>query len=159
MKLGSIGLELKMKHKSIPYRHEASNTFEKLIGTLYFTVTPVPAFSSSERGQDILEQLPGPHPSNLSPGIFTTPDLSQTEPSTKKRPELLPVRDINPLKKRDELSSVLDLDATFKEPDEIVKPELFIRRAFRDIKREIRLVTSVGVRHPVRYIRDRRQMI
>jgi hypothetical protein len=155
MKLASIGLELKMKHKSIPRRHEANNIFENLIGTLYFTVTPVPAFSSSGRGQNTLEHLPGRYPSNISPGIFS---FSQTEPTSKKSPGLFPV-DINPLKISDELFSVLDLDATFKEPDEIVKPELFIRRAFRDIKREIRLVTSVGVRHPVRYIRDRRQMI
>ncbi|KAG2122678.1 hypothetical protein BD769DRAFT_966174 [Suillus cothurnatus] len=147
-------LQLEMKHK---YTNWDPN-HEGPIGTLYCTITPAPAFSSSERGQNILEQLPGPHPSNLSPGIFTIPDLSQTEPSTKKSPGLFPVWDVNPLKRRDESSSVLDLDLTFKEPDDIVKPELFIRRVFRDLKREIRLVTSVGVRHPARYIRDRRQM-
>jgi hypothetical protein len=154
MKVGNIGLQLEMKHKHTNW--DPNN--EGRIGTLCCTITPAPAFSSSERGRNILEQLPGRHPSNLSPEIFTTPDLSQTEPTTKKRPGSLPVCKFNPLRKSDELSSVLDLNLTFKEPDEIVKPELFFCRAFRGLKREIRLVTSVGVRHPVRYIRDRRQM-
>ncbi|KAG1825140.1 hypothetical protein DFJ58DRAFT_378494 [Suillus subalutaceus] len=61
-------LELKMKHKPTDCGPVAGNC----IGTLGLTVTPAPAFSSSERGKNILEQFPRPHSSNQSPGIFTT---------------------------------------------------------------------------------------
>jgi hypothetical protein len=177
MKMGSIGIKLDMKHRSprveIP---------EHRIGSLCLTIAPAPAFSSSEREQNILEQFPKPHLSNLSPGIFTIPDIdfSQTEPpesSTttdlspiKKKPGLHPYQATNSPKRnggiglqapksQPNLFSVLDLNLTFKEPDEFEKPELGpIRRAFGDLMRELRLVVPMGVRHPVRYIRDRRQI-
>ncbi|KAG1877335.1 hypothetical protein F4604DRAFT_671449 [Suillus subluteus] len=146
------GLQLKMRHKLGTCSHfGADNAPGDWIGTLRFTVTPAPAFSSSERGQNILEQFPEPHPSNPLTGIFTLPpDLS---PTKKSGNEVLQATESPP-----ELSSILDLCLTFKEPDEFTKPELLIRRVFRNLKRELRLLIFVGVRHPVRYIRGRRQV-
>ncbi|KAG2144514.1 hypothetical protein DEU56DRAFT_206972 [Suillus clintonianus] len=78
-------LRLDMRHK-IPV--DISYTLripEWDTGSLRFTVTPVPDFSqASKRTQMILGQFPGPHPSNLSPGIFTTPNFSSTKKNGEK---------------------------------------------------------------------------
>jgi hypothetical protein len=130
-----------MKHGSILCRSGAHIALQSWIGTLCFTVAPVLDFSSSGRRQNILEQFPSPHRANLSPGTFTTPpDLF---PTPKKSGSL------EPAPEPPELTSVLDLDYTFREPDEIVKPEPFIRRAFRNLEKKLRLV----IQRPVRYIR------
>ncbi|KAG2358976.1 hypothetical protein BDR07DRAFT_1488794 [Suillus spraguei] len=152
MKVGNIGLTLNMKHKSTLGADNVSEP--RLHGTLRFTVTPTPAFSTSERGKNVLELFPGSHPSNLSPGIFTTtPD---SFPAKESGGEGLRAPESQP-----ELSSILDFNRTFKEPDEFWKPEPLIRQVFRVLKTELRLVIPVGVRHPVRYahsIRSRRQI-
>lgn len=93
----------------------------------------------SATGRNILRQFPGPYPSN---GYLLQLQISfQPKKSAKEDLKL----------------------STFKEPDEIRRPdlELSIRQVFHDLRRDLRLVIYVGVRHPVTYthlIRHSNQM-
>ncbi|KAG1863582.1 hypothetical protein DFJ58DRAFT_214142 [Suillus subalutaceus] len=97
-------------------------------GSLRFAISPMPAFSPSKRRQ-IPAQFLESHTSNLSPGIFTSPETEKSGDDSGGVSQ-------GPGSQRG-LPSVLDLNLTFKEPDEYRRPESVVRQitaAFRNLK-------------------------
>ncbi|KAG1890916.1 hypothetical protein F4604DRAFT_1913731 [Suillus subluteus] len=126
--------------------YDQSESPSTTAGSLRFAISPMPAFSPSKRRQ-IPAQFLEPHTSNKSPGIFSSPQTKKSGGDSGGVSQ-------GPDSQRG-LPSVLDLNLTFKEPDEYRGPELVVRQitaAFRDLKGGL-LFVFARVRHPKRYMR------